>query len=70
MLWSLISPTFTSYYSSNLKKMKNKIKEIIKASQQKLIRVQLDYKTFMTISRPESLKAWLQRYPDAKIMSS
>ena len=50
--------------------MKNKIKEIIKTSKHKLIKVQLDYKTFITLPRMASLAVWLKKYPEAKVMSS
>ncbi len=33
------------------------------------IKVQLDYKTIITINRLESLKAWIDRYPEAKVLA-
>lgn len=50
--------------------MKNKIKEIIKKSKRKLINVRLDHSTIMTLSRMSSLKTWLKRYPEAKVITS
>jgi len=50
--------------------MKNKIKKIIRTSTQKLIKVRLDYRTFITLDHISSLKLWLERYPDAKVLSS
>lgn len=50
--------------------MKNKITKIIKTSELKLIKVRLDYKTIITLSRMSALKAWLIRYPDAKVVTS
>lgn len=49
--------------------MKAKIKKIIETSKDKLIKVQLDYRTFVTITRMSSLETWLKRYPDAKVIS-
>lgn len=42
--------------------MKNKAK--------KLIKVQLDYKTVITLSNIEKLKAWRYRFPGAKIITT
>lgn len=50
--------------------MKNQIKKIIKTSKHKLIKVRLDYKTVITLSRMSSLAVWLIRYPDAKLINS
>jgi hypothetical protein len=49
--------------------MKDQIKEIIKTTHHKIINVQLDYKAFTTLWRKSSLKVWLKRYPDLKVMS-
>jgi len=49
--------------------MKNQIKEIIKTTH-KMINVQLDYKTFITMWSMSSLKKWLIRYPDAKVIAN
>jgi hypothetical protein len=54
----------------NQKSMVNNSKEILRTTEQKLIKVQLDAKTFLTIHDTESLKIWLQRYPNAKIMAA
>ena len=35
----------------------------------KLIKVQLDSKTVITIPALSSLKAWIERYPNAKVIS-
>jgi hypothetical protein len=35
----------------------------------KLIKVQLDYKTTVFISRLSSLKLWIERYPNAKVIA-
>ena len=50
--------------------MRNRFKTIIPAANPNAIKVQLDHKTVITISRKESLKAWLNRFPEAKILSS
>ncbi len=42
--------------------MKNK-------SEKKKIKVQLDYKTVITLYNIEKLKSWLYRYPQAKVIS-
>lgn len=50
--------------------MKNKTKTILPALNPKSIKVQLDYKTVITIPRMEALKAWLYRFPEAKVLAS
>ena len=50
--------------------MKNKFKETVGSSEQKLIKVRLDYNTLITISRMSSLDVWLKRYPEAKVVTS
>ena len=49
--------------------MKTKIKEIIATSAEKLIKVQLDPKTFIYLRNIASLKIWLVRYPDATVIT-
>lgn len=49
--------------------MKTKIKEIINASTAKLIKVQLDAKTFIYLRNISGLKIWLVRYPDATVIT-
>ncbi len=46
--------------------MKNKI--MLPALNPNSIKVQLDYKTVITIPRIEALNAWLFRFPDAKVL--
>ena len=48
--------------------MKNKNIPPLIVSTKKLIKVQLDYRTVITISDIEKLKAWLFRYPEAKVI--
>ena len=50
--------------------MKNKITKISKTSVKKPIKVRLDYRTIITLSRMSALKAWLIRYPDAQVLPS
>ena len=50
--------------------MRNKNIPPMRVSTQKLIKVQLDYKTVITISNIEKLKAWLFRYPGAKVIAA
>lgn len=52
--------------------MKQNIKkpEYIKNTAAKLIKVQLDYRTVISISSIEKLKVWLTRYPEAKVISN
>lgn len=50
--------------------MKNGIKIIRKSSENKPIKVQLDYRTIITLSKLSLLDAWLIRYPNAKVMSA
>lgn len=50
--------------------MRTKPKTTMPAPNPKSIKVQLDYKTVITISRIEALKAWLYRFPDAKVLVS
>jgi hypothetical protein len=56
--------------SQIIKTMKTKIKEIIKASTEKLIKVQLDAKTFIYLRNIASLQIWLTRYPDATVITN
>ena len=42
--------------------------EYIKRTTAKLIKVQLDYRTVISISNIEKLKIWLERYPEAKVI--
>ncbi len=48
--------------------MKHKI--VVPALNPKSIKVQLDHKTIITISRMEALKAWLYRFPEAKVLAA
>lgn len=50
--------------------MKTKSKIILPAVNPKSIKVQLDYKTVITLPRMEALKAWLYRFPDAKVLTT
>ena len=49
--------------------MINKIKTVIKTATHKVINVQLDHKTFITMCNMSSLKKWLVKYPDAKVIN-
>ena len=49
--------------------MKTKIKEVLTASTQKLIKVRLDYKTLIYLTNIASLKVWLAKYPDATVIT-
>ncbi|HTB31474.1 MAG TPA: hypothetical protein VK808_05570 [Bacteroidia bacterium] len=49
--------------------MKNPIKEIITTSAQKLIKVQLDYRTCIYIKNIATLQVWLPKYPNATIIT-
>ncbi|MGE0635037.1 MAG: hypothetical protein AB7P01_01245 [Bacteroidia bacterium] len=55
----------TSFNNYDMTKPKRKISK----TPQKRIKVQLDYKTIITINRMESLKLWLERYPQAKVLA-
>ncbi len=48
--------------------MRNKNIPPMRVSTKKLIKVQLDYKTVITISNIEKLKNWLKRFPLAKVI--
>lgn len=50
--------------------MRTKPKTVLPVLNPKSIKVQLDYKTIITIPRMEALKAWLLRFPDAKVLAS
>jgi len=50
--------------------MKNKIKAIIKTTRHDLIKVRLDYRTFITVTNMSALEVWRKRYPDAKVITS
>lgn len=53
------------------KSPKNAMNEIIeKTSNHPSIKVQLDYKTFITIWDVASLKVWRKRYPNAHVLSA
>jgi hypothetical protein len=49
--------------------MRSKIKKIIPAINPHAVKVRLDHKTIITISRIESLKTWLDRFPEAKVLT-
>jgi hypothetical protein len=53
-------------------KVKTKIKKLPQPAptSKKSIKVRLDYQTVVTISKMSSLKAWLEKYPDAKLISN
>jgi len=46
--------------------MKNTTKQVAK----KNIKVRLDNRTVITISRMSSLKVWLERFPEAKVIAN
>ncbi len=48
---------------------KSQLKKIIAASKNKLIKLQLDYKTIVTLKNPISLQTWLDKYPGAKVIT-
>lgn len=52
-----------------MKKLDKKL-EYIKSTTAKLIKVQLDYRTVISISNIEKLKVWLIRYPEAKVITT
>ena len=47
-----------------------KPKRKVSKEPKKRIKVQLDYKTIITINKMESLKAWIDRYPQAKVLAA
>lgn len=49
--------------------MKTKSKEVVNTPPPKQIKVQLDEKTYIYLLNITSLKVWLERYPDAKVVS-
>jgi len=49
--------------------MKNQIKEIIATTAEKLIKVQLDSKTWIYIKNIDSLQVWLPKYPNATVVT-
>ena len=50
--------------------MKNKEIPAMKVQSKNLIKVQLDYRTVITISSIEKLKNWLERFPGAKVITA
>jgi hypothetical protein len=50
--------------------MKTQSKENSKSPEHKPIKVRLDYKTLIYLSRESSLKVWLKKYPDAKVVTT
>lgn len=52
-----------------MKKLDKKL-AYIKNTTAKLIKVQLDYRTVISISNIEKLKVWLVRYPEAKVITA
>lgn len=54
---------------NRMKKLDKKL-EYIKSTTAKLIKVQLDYRTVISISNIEKLKVWLIRYPEAKVITT
>jgi hypothetical protein len=49
--------------------IQKQIKNVTTATDHKVIKVQLDYKTFITLSRLSSLAVWRHRYPDAHVIA-
>jgi len=68
-LGRIIVNVVTSIEKRKLEIMTKPKKKIGKAPKNR-IKVQLDYKTIITINRMESLKAWIDRYPDAKVLAA
>ena len=51
--------------------MKNKpVFSMKNTTGKKSIKVQLDHRTVITISNIEKLKAWLYRFPEAKVITT
>jgi hypothetical protein len=44
-----------------------KIKKIVEDTRPKF-KVQIDYKTLITVRTMEAVKSWIQRYPEAKLI--
>lgn len=43
-------------------------KPLIPKTEDNPIRIQLDHKTFITITKMSSLEVWRKRYPNAKVV--
>ncbi len=55
-----------------MKNVKNKVKRRIKkiiSEAPKKIKLQLDYKTFIIVNKMSSVKMWMQKFPDARVLS-
>jgi len=50
--------------------MKHKTKEIVERPPHEVIKVQLDHRTFITVLHEASIKMWLLRFPNAKVIKS
>ncbi len=50
--------------------MKKEPKATQKASTEKLIKVQLDYRTIITLKTKNALNFWLNKYPEAKVLTN
>lgn len=48
--------------------MKTKKRKIIKDTSG-FIKIQIDYKTVITVSSKKSADSWMQRYPNAKVIN-
>ncbi len=47
-----------------------KPKRKVSKEPKKRIKVQLDYKTIITINSMDALKAWIDRFPHAKVLAT
>jgi len=56
--------------SKNIKALQRKVKTSTEVSSKPVIKVRLDYRTFITISNLSALKNWITRYPNAAVMTN
>jgi hypothetical protein len=53
-----------------IKTIHKQIKNIVNTRPHTVIKVKLDYRTFITLQHMSSLTIWRKRYPDAEILAS
>lgn len=56
-----------SFNNNALKQMTMKTKKIVEDNRPRF-KVQVDYKTIITVRTMEAVKSWIQRYPAAKLV--
>jgi len=56
--------------TKSIKVAKRRVKASVEVTPKDVIKVRLDYRTFITISKLSALKSWITRYPEASVMKN